>query len=89
MHYRISALYYTDRICLEPLTSYMHLQDVRGGQPRYTLEVMRILEAFAAAVRSLQQFYDELLQVKLLTSLAESNCILETSSTSSGCKSEW
>ena len=82
MHYRIVALYYTDRLCLEPLTSYLHLQDVRGGQPHYSLDVMRTLRAFAMAVGSLQEFYDELLRVKLLTSLADSKCSLDTSSTS-------
>ncbi|KAK9804499.1 hypothetical protein WJX73_000025 [Symbiochloris irregularis] len=60
--FRIVAIYYTDRLCLEPLTSYLHLQDVRAGQPDYSLHVMRNLVAFAKAVESLQRFYDALLQ---------------------------
>lgn len=81
-------MYFTDRLCLEPLTSYLHLQDVREGQPQYSLKVLRTLQAFAMAVRSLQRFYDKLLQVRLVTSLSSSMCLLDTGSTSCGCKSE-
>ena len=65
MHGRIVALYFTDSLCMEPLTSYLHLHDVRWGQPQYCMEVMRALQAFGRAVHCLQNFYDKLLQVQL------------------------
>ena len=65
MHGRIVALYFTDALCMEPLTSFLHLHDVRGGQPQYSMEVMRALQAFVRAVHCLQKFYHKLLQVQL------------------------
>ena len=43
---RIHALFYTDRICCEPLTEWVHFADLRHGQPGYMLYLVRIMDAF-------------------------------------------
>ena len=43
---RIHALFYTDRICCEPLTEWVHFTDLRHGQPGYMLYLVRIMDAF-------------------------------------------
>ena len=44
---RIHALFFTDRICCEPLTEWVHFADLREGQPGYMLYLVRIVHAFA------------------------------------------
>ena len=46
MCYRIHALFFTDRICCEPLTEWVHFADLHEGQPQYMLYLVRIMHAF-------------------------------------------
>ncbi|KAK9797786.1 hypothetical protein WJX73_003597 [Symbiochloris irregularis] len=58
----VVALALTDKVIAEPLTSYIHLHEVRSGQPEYARELLQVLHAFAIAVKELKEFYDEFLQ---------------------------
>ncbi|KAK9797785.1 hypothetical protein WJX73_003597 [Symbiochloris irregularis] len=61
-HFGVVALALTDKVIAEPLTSYIHLHEVRSGQPEYARELLQVLHAFAIAVKELKEFYDEFLQ---------------------------
>ena len=54
---RLSAAYFTDKICCEPLTPHLHFSDLRDGQPQYMEQLGRFLLAFATAIKQLQDFY--------------------------------
>ena len=51
--YRIHALFFTDRICCEPLTEWVHFADLREGQPQYMLYLVRIVYALAELCNNL------------------------------------
>ena len=55
---RLSAAYFTDKVCLEPLTPQLHFSDLRDGQPQYMEQLGRFLQAFATAVEQTEDFYD-------------------------------
>ena len=39
-------MFFTDRVCCEPLTEWVHFADLRDGQPGYMLYLVRIVHAF-------------------------------------------
>ena len=39
-------MFFTDRICCEPLTEWVHFADLRDGQPGSMLYLIRIVHAF-------------------------------------------
>ena len=55
---RLSALYFTNKICIEPLTPLLHFSDLRDGQPQYMERLGRFLQAFATAVKHLKDFHE-------------------------------
>ena len=64
--YRIVALYYTDRICLEPLTAYMHMSDVRNGHLGHMCHAARALDALVIALDQILAMYKARLLCVLL-----------------------
>lgn len=54
---RVLALYYTDKVSAEPLTPYLHFYDLHNAQPAYMAYLASVLEALAAAVGELLDFY--------------------------------
>ena len=50
---RVHALFFTNKICCEPLTEWVHFADLRGGQEDYMMYLCRIMH-------SLSQMLDEL-----------------------------
>ena len=54
---RLSAAYFTDKICCEPLTPHLHFSDLRDGQPQYMEQLGRFLHAFATTIKQLQGYY--------------------------------
>ncbi len=40
---RVNALFFTDRICCEPLTEWIHFADLWDGQPAYMEYLVRIM----------------------------------------------
>ena len=51
------ALYYTDKVCSEPLTPLLHLSDMRQSVKGYTEMVARVLKAWAQAMDQLGVYY--------------------------------
>lgn len=41
-------LYFTDKVCCEPLTPYMHFANLRLAQPEYMERLIAMLQALAA-----------------------------------------
>ena len=54
---RISALFYTDRICMEPLTEYITMLDFLDTQPERMYQSARILHALALGLMELDKLY--------------------------------
>ena len=54
---RLSAAYFTDKICCEPLTPHLHFSDLRDGQPQYMEQLGRFLHAFATTIKQLEGYY--------------------------------
>ena len=54
---RVHAIYYTDKICSEPLTPAFHLSDLRSSVPGYTELVARALKATVLIAGKLQEMY--------------------------------
>ena len=51
---RVHALYYTDKVCCEPLTPTFHLSDMRSSVRGYTEQMARALKAVVLAMRRMQ-----------------------------------
>jgi len=56
--FRVHALYYTDKICCEPLTAMLHFSDLRYVVPLYTETMMRTLKALMVALGQLREYYE-------------------------------
>jgi len=54
---RFAALYYTDKICLEPLTPYFHMSDVRDGHLGHMCSAARSLDALVIALDQIADMY--------------------------------
>ena len=54
---RVHALYYTDKVCCEPLTPTFHLSDMRSSVRGYTEQVARALKAVVLAMWQMQKVY--------------------------------
>jgi hypothetical protein len=52
-------MYYTDKICSQPLTPALHLSDLRSAVPGYTELVARALKATVLTVGRLRGVYKE------------------------------
>ena len=55
---RMSAIYFTDKICIEPLTPLLHFPDLRDGQPKYMEQLGRLLQGFVTAVKQIEDFHE-------------------------------
>lgn len=52
---RVHALFFTDSICCEPLTEWVHFADLRAGQPAYMEYLVRIMHALGVLCDDLCQ----------------------------------
>lgn len=50
---RVHALFYTDKVCCEPLTPWLHFADLRDAQPSYMLGLVRVVDALAVLCNDL------------------------------------
>ena len=51
------ALYYTDKVCSEPLTPLLYLSDMRQSIKGYTEILARVLKAWVLAIDQLERLY--------------------------------
>ena len=54
---RIHALYFTDKVCSQPLTPALHLSDLRSSVPGYTEQLARTLKASVETLGKLRELY--------------------------------
>ena len=54
---RVHALYYTNKICSEPLTPAFHLSDMRRSVKGYTEQVARVLKTVVLAMQRFTAVY--------------------------------
>ena len=45
-------VFYTDKVCCEPLTEWLHFADLRDGQPDYMVSLVRTMQALGVLVNS-------------------------------------
>ncbi|KAK9805569.1 hypothetical protein WJX72_005689 [[Myrmecia] bisecta] len=62
--FRVHALFFTDRVCCEPLTEWVHFADLRTAQPCYMEYLLRILGALAVCLDEICSDVRPLLEVK-------------------------
>lgn len=55
--YRISALFYTDKITMEPLTEHLCMLDLLDSQPARMYHNARVLQALGVGIGELHSLY--------------------------------
>ena len=59
---RVTALFYTDKICAEPMTDYMCMMDLLDSQPERMYHTARVLHALTLGVEELHALYSQVSQ---------------------------
>ena len=50
------AFFYTDKVCAEPLTEWLHFADLRDSQPWYMLNLVRTVQALCILADELSTY---------------------------------
>ena len=54
---RVSALFFTDKICAEPLTEHLCMMDLMDSQPKKMYHTARVLHALTLGIEELHSLY--------------------------------
>ncbi len=54
---RVSALFYSDKVSMEPLTEHICMMDLLDSQPERMYHSARVIQALALGIEELHKFY--------------------------------